>query len=109
MVMPQGNPLTTEDARARLCAAFQSMESWDLRVGYIWLNPKDTRTIKPLIDPVSSLRTHRLISGKFGAVFAGHCFGALVFASDLIPVGHIALAPDGMEAKITSSSAARAL
>jgi hypothetical protein len=91
----------------RIAKAFERLEPWDLRVGDIWLHPKQVEELRgePVYDPIA----HRCLRDEFikikGAPFVGTIYGARVFASEIVPENHIAIAPAGLEAILTDKSA----
>jgi hypothetical protein len=89
--------------------AFRVIEENDLRVGAIWLNPREVSALETSArahyDKVNDPRVRRSHMATVGAPFEGMIFGAKVFSSGVVVPGHIAILPDGFEARLVDSSA----
>jgi hypothetical protein len=97
---------TVEQLLHQIGESFKWVESMDLRVGDLYLNPNDVRLIgKDLnLDRIASWQVKAAFPGLVGVLF-----GVRVFESDIVPEEHIALIPDGIEGKLVDSAACIAL
>jgi hypothetical protein len=80
-----------------IAEAFTWMESRNLRVGRIWLNPVEINTLYRCeeLDKISSARVVELLRKEVGAKIVGLLWNVQVFESDIVPVEHIAMTPEG--------------
>ncbi len=98
---------------ASISRAFRAIEMCDLRVGAIWLHPREILTLGTdapgFFDKVNDPRVKASYMDVVGAPFEGLLFGAKVFSSEVVVPGHIAILPDGFQAKLTDSCASFSL
>lgn len=78
------------------------LETWDLRIGDIYLHPACVDLVKnaPDFDRTADLFVRQAFPG-----LEGYLFGMRVFSSDIVPEEHIAMIPDGIEGRLVSSAA----
>lgn len=65
-----------------------------LRVGAIFLNPVEVRELEK--DQEHFDNTDPIPGSPWPGVLRGYLFGAAVYEVSAVPLGHIALVPDGM-------------
>lgn len=92
----------------RLCKAFERIEQWDMRVGDIWLHPKQVAELEAEKNDAAYDRiAQKCVRDAFielkGAPFVGSFLGARVFESEIVVENHVALVPSGFDAKLTGS------
>lgn len=83
-------------------------EALGLKIASIWLNSSQVRELYHYLEvfdaSVSSMLIQHLAEqGKF---LVGVIFGVRVFSSNVIPVEHIAVLPEGFEGRLISHEAA---
>ena len=107
-LFPRPHALQQDTVVARLVKVFEWLEAQGLRVGSIWLNPKQARELfvghrdvfDREVDPII-LRHHVVTKG---ATLLGYLFGALVFEADLVPYNHVGAIPEDWDAKLLGSA-----
>ena len=99
------------DVVERLKKVFEWVEQWDLRVGDLWLHPKQVGELNALGHPgwdkVCSARVRQAFLEDKGALYVGMIFGARVFESEKVPEDHVAVVPADLDAKLVGSAACR--
>jgi hypothetical protein len=87
----------------RLHEAFKGIERLDLRVGDVWLNPKQVVELEEARDPgydrIDLAAVRNAFKETKGAIHTGLLWGARVFASDIVPENHVGLIPSDWDAK----------
>jgi len=97
-----------EGLRKSLVEWFGWMETAGLRVGQVWLHPGEVEVLmgdREHFDPVSDTRVRDAHLETVGAPLVGFFFGAMVFSSELVVPGHMALLPDGFQARLVEGTA----
>jgi hypothetical protein len=89
----------------RIHQTFERLEQWDLRVGTVWLNPKQILELAAdrsgAWDPIWDRHVRDIYIPQRGAPLAGMLFGANVHASPIVPENHIGVIPAGFDGRIT--------
>jgi hypothetical protein len=95
----------------RIGKAFEPIEQWDMRVGDVWLNPKQVAELAglPEFDRVHPVRDVVIdyYEKTSGARYVGMLFNARVFESPLVPEDQVGLIPAGWEAKLIGPEGCR--
>lgn len=91
--------LSNNEFLGKIVDKFAWMESQMMRVGTIFLNPRDILRL-PTDQFDKTTHKEHLAIGIHGSLW-----GADVIASDVVPDGHAALAPAGMRATIEDADA----
>jgi hypothetical protein len=93
----------------RLVVIFHWIEQWDLRVGDLWLHPKQVVELDAEqslgFDKIASARVRDSFLDSKGAPYVGIYAGARVFASELVVENHVVAVPDGLDAKLIDKAA----
>ena len=96
----------------RIGKAFEPIEQWDMRVGDVWLNPKQVAELAGLpefdrVHPVRDVIIDPPRELASGARYVGMLFNARVFESSLVPEDQVGLIPAGWEAKLIGPEGCR--
>lgn len=96
----------------RIGKAFEPIEQWDMRVGDVWLNPKQVAELAGLpefdrVHPVRDVIIDPPRELASGARYVGMLFNARVFESPLVPEDQVGLIPAGWEAKLIGPEGCR--
>lgn len=96
------------DIIERVKKVFEWIELRDLRVGELWLNPKQTGELNDSkhsgYDKIADLRVRDAYLELKGARLVAHLWGARVFESDMVPEDHVGALPDDWDAKLIGSA-----
>lgn len=84
-------------------AAIRRFENLDIRVGAVWLNPKEADAVSDAPTVFDKIGNRAVLEAMPGII--GVLWGVLVFESDIVPPGCIAVLPDGFEAKLRGREA----
>lgn len=88
----------------RLKGVFTWIEQMDMRVGELWLHPKQVIELEEAGDPGWDKIHQRAVKLAYleskGALHVGLLWGARVFQSEKVVEDHVAALPDGWEAKL---------
>lgn len=88
--------------------AFQA--STGLRIEIIWLSPLDLEQLVgeyQVFDKAGDPQMVEYWRSLVGETLVGYLFNCLVFSSEIVPQGHIAMLPDGMLGKLMTPEATR--
>jgi hypothetical protein len=92
----------------RLKKVFEWIERMDLRVGDIWLNPKQVAELEaekhPGYDKIADGRVRDAYLELKGAKCVAYLWGARVFDTDMVPEDHVGALPSDWDAKLTGSA-----
>ena len=90
-----------------IAEAFTWIETRNMRVGRIWLNPEQGRELRSYegFDVAASSKVIEHLRELTGATLIGFLWGVQVFESDVVVSDHIAITPDGMDVRLIDSSA----
>lgn len=89
----------------KLKGRFEWLEREDLRVGMLYLNPKEIAELET--EPKEFDRNNMKALRVTG--LRGHLWGAAVIESTLVPEGHVCIVQDGLEAVLVDRAACVAL
>ncbi len=96
------------DIVERLRKVFGWIEERDMRVGELWLHPKQVVELIESKDPGWDRIAQRAVRDGFleskGALHVGLLWGARVFETEKVVEDHVAALPDGWEAKLIGSA-----
>jgi hypothetical protein len=98
------------DIIERLKKVFGWIEERDLRVGELWLHPRQVAELEAAKDPgwdkvVSRAVQQMAAEAKGGALYVALLWGAAVYQSEMVVEDHCAALPAGWSAKLIDSSA----
>jgi len=84
----------------KLKARFEWLEREDLRVGLLYLNPKEIAELKghEEFDPCASKQLRDL-------GIRGYLWGTTVFESELVPENHVCIVQDGLKVELVDRAA----
>jgi hypothetical protein len=110
LLAPLGLGTTRESIIERLKKVFGWIEERDMRVGELWLHPKQVAELEAANDPgwdkVASRVVQQMVAEtKGGALYVALLWGASVYQSEMVIEDHVAALPDGWNAKLIDSSA----
>jgi hypothetical protein len=93
----------------RLKEVWGWVEHRDLRVGEIWLHPKQVAELAATKDPgwdaIAMLAVREMFLETKGGLYVGMLWGAQVFESGIIVEDHVVALPTGLFVKLIDSSA----
>lgn len=97
------------DIIERLKKVFTWIEERDLRVGELWLHPKQVEELV-VANPEGwdRIAQRAVIQGyveEKGALYVGLLWGAQVFQSEIVVEDHVAALPTGWRARLLDSTA----
>jgi len=97
------------DIIERLKKVFTWIEERDLRVGELWLHPKQIAELIESKDPgwdkVASLYVREETKKWRGAPLVGLLYGANVYESEIVVEDHVVALPSGLDVKLIDSTA----
>lgn len=97
------------DIIERLKKVYGWIEERDMRVGEVWLHPKQVAELIAAGDPgwdrINQKAVIELYLESKGALHVGLLWGARVFQTEKVVEDHVAALPDGWEAKLIDSTA----
>jgi len=79
-----------------------------VRVGMVWINPVHVPTLQADVHCYDSASAHLQqvdFNQARGGALVGYLFGAQVYSSGTVPIGHAAMIPDGFDAKLVDGAA----
>ena len=93
----------------RLKKVFEWIEERDMRVGELWLHPKQVKELEGAGDLFMDRIAQRAVREAYleskGALHVGVLWGARVFQTEKVVENHVAALPDGWEARLLDSTA----
>jgi hypothetical protein len=100
--------LTQEGIVGRLVKVFEWIEQRGMRVGDVWLHPKQAQELfvrhPDVFDREVEPKILRYYAELKGATLLGYIFGARVFESEIVVENHVGIIPDGWDAKLVDSA-----
>ncbi len=99
------------DIIERMKGVFGWIEQWDMRVGELWLHPKQVEELNAANDPGWDRVAQRAVVEAYreekGALLIGYLWGAYVFQSEIVVPDHVVALPTGLQVKLLDSTACR--
>lgn len=97
------------DIIERLKKVFTWIEERDLRVGELWLHPKQVVELNESKDigwdRVASHHVREETKKQKGAPLVGFLYGANVYESEIVVADHVVALPSGLDVKLLDSTA----
>jgi hypothetical protein len=100
--------LSAEGIVRRLIRVFEGVEQLGMRVGDVWLHPKQAKELlvghADVFDREVDPQILRHYIELKGATLLGYIFGARVFESEIVPENHVGAIPDDWDARLVGSA-----